>query len=276
MSDTAARSVYLMGHTEHERRRLALQASVLNPLTRGFLERAGLAAGMRVLDIGCGIGEVSLIAAAMVGPHGHVTGLDLDPQSLDLARARARESGYDHVTFTHSSIDDYRAANLFDAVIGRHILIHTPNPLAVLRWAASILHTGGIVAFQEYDLSRSVPPYPQTSTWARANHLIVQLFSRATPHADIGIRLFHLMLEAGFPEPQGRAEAAIDGGPDSPFFEWFAETLRSLLPRMEALGITTAAELNVDSLAYRMRAEAVSARSGIVAPTMVGIFARKP
>jgi hypothetical protein len=46
-----------MGHTDHERRRLALQASVLNPLTDAFLRRAGISAGMNVLELGCGIGE---------------------------------------------------------------------------------------------------------------------------------------------------------------------------------------------------------------------------
>lgn len=54
---------YIMGHTDRERRRLALQAAILNPLTDSFLRRAGISAGMRVLDLGCGTGEVSLIAA---------------------------------------------------------------------------------------------------------------------------------------------------------------------------------------------------------------------
>jgi len=50
---------YVMGHSDRERRRLALQAAVLNPLTDSFLRRAGISAGMRILDLGCGIGEVS-------------------------------------------------------------------------------------------------------------------------------------------------------------------------------------------------------------------------
>ena len=50
---------YVMGHNDRERRRLALQAAVINPLTDSFLRRAGVSAGMRVLDLGCGIGEVT-------------------------------------------------------------------------------------------------------------------------------------------------------------------------------------------------------------------------
>jgi ubiquinone/menaquinone biosynthesis C-methylase UbiE len=91
---------YVMGHTDRERRRLAMQAAVLNPLTESFLRRAGVSAGMRVLDLGCGIGEVSLIAARLVGPHGQVHGIDLDPAALDIARARVCSAGHNHVTFT--------------------------------------------------------------------------------------------------------------------------------------------------------------------------------
>jgi tRNA A58 N-methylase Trm61 len=81
---------YVLGHTDHERRRLALQASVLNPLTDSFLRRAGISAGMRVLELGCGIGEVSLMAARLVGPHGHVHCIDIDGDALEIARGRCR------------------------------------------------------------------------------------------------------------------------------------------------------------------------------------------
>ena len=51
-----------MGHDERERRGLALQASILNPFTDHLLRQAGISAGMRVLDIGCGVGDISLLA----------------------------------------------------------------------------------------------------------------------------------------------------------------------------------------------------------------------
>ena len=91
MTDQAAN--YVMGHTDHERRRLALQAAVLNPLTDAFLRRAGISAGMNVLELGCGIGEVSLIAARLVGPHGKLHCLDFDASALDIARGRVRSVG---------------------------------------------------------------------------------------------------------------------------------------------------------------------------------------
>jgi 2-polyprenyl-3-methyl-5-hydroxy-6-metoxy-1,4-benzoquinol methylase len=141
-----------MGHTDRERRRLSLQAAVINPLTDSFLRRAGISAGMRVLELGCGIGEVSLMVARLVGPHGHVHCLDFDPTSIETAQARIRSAGHDHVGFEQTDINQHQPGRTYDAVIGRHILIHVPDAPAVLRKAAASVHTGGVVAFQEYDL----------------------------------------------------------------------------------------------------------------------------
>src|SRR5262245_2275341 len=56
---------YVMGHNDRERRRLALQGAMLAPLTEQFLTRAGIGLGMRVLDLGCGVGDVTMIAARL-------------------------------------------------------------------------------------------------------------------------------------------------------------------------------------------------------------------
>ena len=78
-----------MGHDDRERRRLALQASIQNPITEQLLRRAGVASGMRVLDLGCGVGEVSIIAARLVGRRGQVTAVDIDDPALMIARQKA-------------------------------------------------------------------------------------------------------------------------------------------------------------------------------------------
>ena len=59
-SKSPLQAQYVMGHDDRERRRLALQASILNPFTEQLLRRAGISTGMHVLDLGCGIGELFL------------------------------------------------------------------------------------------------------------------------------------------------------------------------------------------------------------------------
>src|SRR5262249_48597314 len=143
----------------------------------------------------------------------------------------------------------------YDAVIGRHILIHTPDPLAVISTAHSQLNSGGVAVFQEYDFSVVHHPFPAMPLCERLYDVFGAFFARAA-HGNIGTRLYHLMIEAGFPSPQCRAEYPIDGGADSPFYEWIVESFRSILPRAEALGLVRSDEVvGIDSLAARLRDE---------------------
>ncbi len=270
----AASARYVMGHNDRERRRLALQGSILNPFTEQLLRRAGVAGGMRVLDVGCGVGDVSLLAARLVGYQGQVTAIDIDESALGIARERTREQGLDNLSFVHSNIDEFQPGHTYDAVIGRHILIHTPDPLGVLWNASRVLRGGGVAAFQEFDFSVIQPSYPACPLREQVFRMFRDFFCGAI-HGDIGTRLFHLFLEAGFSTPDCRAEYPIDGGPESPFYEWIAESFRSILPRVEALGLAPEFDSNADTLAQRLREEAMDAGACIPAPVMVGGFARK-
>lgn len=270
------RNSYVMGHTDNERRRLSLQAAVINPLTDSFLRRAGISAGMCVLELGCGVGEVSLIAARLVGPHGLLHSIDIDPKALEIARGRIRSAGHDHVTFFQADAASYEPEKPYDAVIGRHVLLHLPDAQETLRKAVSMVHAGGVIAFQEFDLSHYPRGYPEMPLMKRSLDLICGFFQKAVAHPDIGARLFRMMQDAGLPPPECRSESIIDGGPHSPVYEWIAETVRSLLPRMEALGLTTADEVEAETLEARLRLEALELRGAAIINPMIGAFARKP
>ena len=70
---------YPPGYSEAEARRLAQQATLLEDLTENLFLRAGLARGMNVLDAGCGLGDVSFLAARLVGESGSALGIDRAP-----------------------------------------------------------------------------------------------------------------------------------------------------------------------------------------------------
>jgi ubiquinone/menaquinone biosynthesis C-methylase UbiE len=267
---------YVMGHDDRERRRLALQASILNPLTEQLLRRAGISTGMHVLDLGCGIGELSLMAARLVGRHGTVTAIDIDQAALATAAARAREQALGNLQFVQGSIDQYEPWRAFDAVIGRHILIHLQDPLAILRKAYECLSPAGVAVFQEYDFSTVHAAYPPCPLLDRLMGVFRNFFGAMT-HGNIGTQLLHLLLEAGFRAPDCRAEYPImDGGPDSPFYEWIAESFRSIAQRAAAIGVVKESEFDVDLLEQQLRQELASRNASIPGPTMVSCFARKP
>jgi 2-polyprenyl-3-methyl-5-hydroxy-6-metoxy-1,4-benzoquinol methylase len=84
---------YALGYSEREFRRLRFQGEFFRDVTEDVFRRAGLGPGMRVLDIGCGVGDVSLLAAEMVGPSGEILGLDRSPEAIAVARSRAAPPG---------------------------------------------------------------------------------------------------------------------------------------------------------------------------------------
>jgi len=100
-----------------------------------------------------------------------------------------------------------------------------------------------------------------------------EFFARATC-ANVGSRLWKLMADAGFEAPDCRVEYPMSGGAESVFYEWFAESFRSIRPRVVALGIIGESDLDPDTLEQRLRDEATASNSGIAAPAMIAAFAR--
>jgi SAM-dependent methyltransferase len=275
MSSTSATGSYVMGHDDRERRRLALQARIINPVTETLLQRAGIASGMRVLDLGCGVGEVSFLVARLVGHHGHVTAIDVDEQALAIGRQRATQLGFNNITFVQGDLHTWGSDAPFDATVGRHILIHTPDPLKVVKAALRVLRAGGVGIFQEYDFSVRHSAHPALPLFDEVMRIFREFFAKAA-HGNMGMQLFHLAAEAGFAAPNCMAEHPIDGGAASPFYVWVAESLRSILPRAEALGLARAADFDMDTLASRLEQETVTHNASFPAPVMIGCFARKP
>jgi 2-polyprenyl-3-methyl-5-hydroxy-6-metoxy-1,4-benzoquinol methylase len=137
MHNTDGHASYVLGHSEQELARLERQAEIFSLETRDWLRRAGLKTGMHVLDVGCGVGDVSMIAAEMVGSAGTVVGIDKAAAALPIAGARAKRAGYDWVRFVEADVFQYEPQEKFDAVIGRFILMHLPDGWSMARWCRS-------------------------------------------------------------------------------------------------------------------------------------------
>ncbi|WP_167484029.1 class I SAM-dependent methyltransferase [Mesorhizobium tamadayense] len=267
---------YALGYSTRELQRLALQGALIRDFTEDMLRRAGIQPGMRVLDIGCGVGDVSLLAGKMVGPRGMVLGVDRSAEAIDLAERRATEAGQCHWTrFAAEDLDTFAPDETFDAVIGRLVLMYLPDPSATLRRLAGHVRPGGIVAFQEMamPLARSVPDGP---LFSRCVGWITDTIERAGFEIDMGGRLPVTFAAAGLPAPQMISAGLAGSGPASPLYNYIAETLRSLLPMAERLGIATADEIEVDTLAERLCREAVEQRSCVMTPPFVGAWANVP
>jgi SAM-dependent methyltransferase len=264
---SATQPSYLLGSSPAEVQRLERQSERLAEPTRLLLQRAGLRPGMRVLDLGTGIGDVALLAAELVGPRGSVLGVDRSPEVLAVAEYRRARRGLAQVHFQEGDVTTFRAEGPFDAVVGRLILLHLADPLAAVRHHAAALAPGGRWVALDYDCEamRAEPPTPLVT---RAVGWILGGFRFGRADPAIGARLGSLLTAGGLAGVQtlGLQEYLAPGDPYGPAA--LTAVVRALLPAIAGAGLATAREVAVDSLAERVAAELRKAGATLVPPTL--------
>jgi ubiquinone/menaquinone biosynthesis C-methylase UbiE len=273
MTDSA-HPEYVLGRAAEELDRLIKQAAFYGDLTGHTLRTAGLAPGMRVLDLGCGAGDVSFLAASIVGTAGSVVGVDQNPDAIVLAQGRAQQAGAANVSFESGDITNLPYEQEFDAVIGRLVIIYLGDPVAGVRAFSRYLKSGGLIYFQEFCEPRtlSVPPAPLLADCVR---MINEAFARAKVDLYIGMRVPAIYRAAGFSSSTSLAMSRIETGADSAAYDYLAQTIRSLLPMIEKTGVATKEQVGIDTLADRLRDEVVSLDATIHLPELVASWSRK-
>jgi SAM-dependent methyltransferase len=260
---------YVLGHSQREIRRLTTQAAILNPITERLMRNTRVGPGMRVLDLGCGAGDVSMLAAELVGSTGSVVGIDRNKDVLAVAAERARLAGFPQINFEQASAETFWSGEPFDLVIGRYVLIHQSDPAGLLRGAARLVRRGGSIAFHEIRLNEILNSSPYVPLWQLTGSLIEMACHSALPHYDVSDRLIECFSEAGLPQPHLFSETPVGGGVDSPLYAWAAETLNSFRPQLTKIGIALSGFTGIETLESSLRAAVVDARSQITAPRQV-------
>jgi ubiquinone/menaquinone biosynthesis C-methylase UbiE len=267
---------YALGRSTAETRRLIRQAQIYGPITRQFLVSAGIGTGMKVLDVGSGAGDVALLLADLVGPRGSVVGVEMNPTILETARARVDAAGWTNIAFLDGDVTSIALDDDFDAVVGRWILMYLPDPVAVLRGLVGRVRPGGIIAFLENDFTYPPTTFPSAPLHQQVMRWTTPPPGSPVPDQQMGSKLHQTYLDAGLPVPQLHLDAPVGGGEDWPGYAYVADTVRSLLPMMEQMGLVSAEDVDVDTLADRLRAEALRLRGVQMLPIVMGAWARKP
>jgi ubiquinone/menaquinone biosynthesis C-methylase UbiE len=184
---------YTHGHdvsvVSQHRKRTASEAA-------GFL-LPHLKPGMRLLDVGCGPGSITLGLADAVRP-GEVVGLDLSSEVLEVARCLAADRGVTNVRFQQGDLYGLTAPDgAFDVAYAHQVLQHVPRPVDALRQMARLLRPGGLVAVRDSDYGTCTwsPPDARLERWLALYHAVA---TRNGGEADAGRYLHGWLHEAGF------------------------------------------------------------------------------
>ena len=184
---------YIM-ESRDEARRLLVQEHTGN--AREALLLAGLLPGQRVLDAGCGPGGITELLARLVGPSGHVTGLELNAERLEAARRL--NASHPHV---HLREGDLHATGLedgaFDFTWCQFVLQYLPRRWDVLAELMRVTRPGGKVVISEFDGFGSLNwPMPEpVRDWCQ--RLTGALLRTTGLDIHVGRKVFHAMRRAG-------------------------------------------------------------------------------
>lgn len=270
MKDKAA--TYALGSSDHETARLDAQAASIDAATRLLLRATGIEPGMRVLDLGTGLGHVAMLVAELVGTSGAVVGIDTNDKLLEVARTRA--AALPQVQFVRGDVCTWRDARPFDAVVGRLILIHMRDALAVLKHHLAALRPGGLWVALDFDLGtiRTEPQVPMVSegmAWVDA------AFRHAGVNPVFGTRLALCLAEAGLADVQTFG-IQIYLAPDDPRASaLLCAAVRSMLPHIVEAGIATPQQIGIDTLQQRMAAALQASQSVLLPPALAGAWGRR-
>ena len=265
---------YVLGHSDRELSRLRVQARLLEPATRQIFREAGIDAGMRVLDIGSGAGDVAFLTAELVGASGEVIGTDVAEAAVAAATRSAEERGLAGVSFREGDPAELKFDRPFDAAVGRYVLLFQADPAALVRKVARHVRPGGLVIFHEPDWTgaRSIPPAP---TYEHCCGWIRETFRLAGTDSNMAGKLFTTFIRAGLAAPQMRMRTFIGGGTASEdFLQALADLIETLIPSMEQLGVATPSDVDVETLVQRLMHEATEYGSVIVGRAEIGAWAR--
>jgi len=274
-SDSRSEPTYLLGHTESELRRLDLQGELYRDTTERCLRDAGIGPGDRVLDVGSGTGDVSLLCAGIVGPEGEVVGYDREATAVEAARERVRKAGLTNVGFDSEPLAT-RSGIPFDAVVGRFILMHQADPSQLLREATRLVRPGGVVAFVESSMvwllqgPHSTPHSALYDRVVRWKHAVVE---SAGADCASGSHLERTFVKAGLAPPRQRLEAVIAGTGQPEAVRYMVDSVRSMMPQGRTAGVEPTFG-DVETLASRLLADMASSGGTITLWPTVSAWVR--
>jgi ubiquinone/menaquinone biosynthesis C-methylase UbiE len=264
---------YPIDRRDGEIERLRMQAAAIEFDAEVMLDRVGVSAGWRCLDLGCGPGGIVDLLSVRAGPAGQVVALDADPVFLEHARVLVRDRGRGNVEFVQG--DAYNTGlprGSFDFVHVRFVASTVGRHQDLISEAVALTCPGGVTALQEPDIS-TLKCYPPHAAWDRLARVLEQVFVSAGNDVQLAQRLYRLVLHAGLENVQYRP-FLVGFRADDPMAEYLPATIESVRRAILRDNLIDEEELNAALAACRRHLAHPDTVSTYV--TVAQVWGRRP
>lgn len=222
-------TTYVLGHKDREIQRLVLHAEILVPIPTRLFHSAGIKPGIKILNLGCGAVDISLLAAKLTGPDATVTAIDSSEKAILFARERACQAGVKNIDFRITSLAEYEEEVNFDFAIGRYVLMFQADPVCFITKTAQLYLPGGVLAFDEIYPSGKPLNSSEMHLITQISEMLKNFFENKLTYADIPVWIGPLFSKAQLPAPDIFCELPVYYSQYKKIGFYLAETFCSFL-----------------------------------------------
>lgn len=264
---------YFLGTHDEELLRLGLQHRVWGPAVRDCWERAGIAPGARILDVGAGPGYAAADLAQFVGPSGEVVAVERSGRYVEAGRGMLAKHGFTHVRYHELDLmTDPLPGSGFDAAWCRWVACFVSSPALLVDKIAAALRPGGLAIFHEYLAYETfcfAPPHPRQHEFAQQ---VVKGWRASGGEPNVAQPVLWLLEERGFAIREAIPRIYCLRPADE-MWQWPASFIRIHLEQQTVLGAIEASW--ADAVWKEFTAAETEPATMLITPLVLQVIAEK-